>query len=334
MRRVKIVVTGAGGFIGSHVTEAFVLAGHDVKALVTYRSTGTRGWLEDIDVDVASHVEVVQGDVRDRSLVDNLVKGMDCVAHLAALIAIPYSYNAPESYVQTNIDGTLNVLEAARNAGNIRVVLTSTSEVYGTAQTVPITETHPLSPQSPYAATKVAADCLGLSYHRSFELPVTILRPFNTYGPRQSTRAVIPTIISQIAAGQREIALGSLSPTRDLLYVGDTAAGFVLATTCDAAIGQTIQLGTGFEISIGDLAHRIATLMNADVTIREDQRRLRPAASEVFQLIADNTRARDVLGWQPSGVGVEGLDQGLKQTIAWQHVQTSRSTEDAQRFAI
>ncbi len=331
---MKIVVTGAGGFIGSHVTEAFVRAGHDVKALVTYRSTGTRGWLEDIDPDVAEHVEVVQGDVRDRSLVCNLVKGIDCVAHLAALIAIPYSYNAPESYVQTNIDGTLNVLEAARNAGNIRVVLTSTSEVYGTAQTVPITETHPLSPQSPYAATKVAADCLGLSYHRSFELPVTILRPFNTYGPRQSTRAVIPTIISQIAAGQREIALGSLSPTRDLLYVGDTAAGFVLATTCDAAIGQTIQLGTGFEISIGDLAHRIATLMNADVTIREDQRRLRPAASEVFQLIADNTRARDVLGWQPGGMGLEGLDQGLKQTIAWFISESRANPRDANRFAI
>ncbi len=201
--------------------------------------------------------------------------------------------------------------------------------------TTPSATTHtPFSPQSPYAATKVAADCLGLSYHRSFELPVTTLRPFNTYGPRQSTRAVMPTIISQIAAGQREMALGSLSPTRDLLYVGDTAAGFVLATTCDAAIGQTIQLGTGFEISIGDLAQRIATLMNADVTIREDQRRLRPAASEVFQLIADNTRARDVLGWRPSGMGLEGLDEGLKKAIEWFISESRANPRDANGFAI
>ena len=313
----RVLVTGADGFIGSHLVEYLVKEGYTVKAFCIYNSSGSWGWLDSLPPALQDELEVVLGDIRDPLCVREAMRGCDQVFHLAALIAIPYSYVAPASYIDTNIHGTLNVVQAARDLGVQRVVHTSTSETYGTAQFVPITETHPLVGQSPYAASKIGADQIALSYWRSFETPVAVLRPFNTYGPRQSTRAVIPTIISQIAAGQRQIRLGSLSPTRDFNYVADTCAAFLALARCDAALGQVINAASQFEISIGDTAALIAEVMNAEVEIVADEQRLRPEASEVNRLFGDNTRLRELTGWQPAYGGREGFRRGLQRTAEW-----------------
>jgi NAD dependent epimerase/dehydratase len=313
----RILVTGADGFIGSHLVEALLAAGHPVRAFCLYNSLGSWGWLDSLAPALQAELEVVLGDIRDPLCVREAMRGCEQVFHLAALIAIPYSYTAPASYIDTNIHGTLNVVQAARDLGVQRVVHTSTSETYGTAQFVPISEDHPLVGQSPYAASKIGADQLALSYWRSFETPVAVLRPFNTYGPRQSARAVIPTIISQIAAGQRQIRLGALSPTRDFNYVADTCAAFLAVASSDAALGQVINAASHFEISIGDTAALIAEVMNVPVEILTDEQRLRPGASEVSRLFGDNTRLRQLTGWQPAYGGREGFRRGLERTVEW-----------------
>jgi dTDP-glucose 4,6-dehydratase len=313
----KILVTGADGFIGSHLTEALVRSGHDVRAFVLYNSFNSWGWLDHCPADVKGKFEVFAGDIRDPSGVRTAMKGCDAVLHLAALIAIPYSYHSPDTYVDTNIKGTLNVVQAARDLGVARVVHTSTSEVYGTAQFVPITEDHPLQAQSPYSASKIGADQIAMSFHASFDTPVAILRPFNTYGPRQSARAVIPTIITQIAGGSRQIKLGAVHPTRDFSYVDDTVACFMAALDSDRSIGEVINVGSNFEISIGDTARAIAELMGAEIEIITDAQRLRPAKSEVERLLAANDKARELLGWQPRYGGLEGFRRGLAETVAW-----------------
>jgi len=317
LKKEKILVTGADGFIGSHLTEELVRRGCTVRAFVLYNSFNSWGWLDHSPTDVKGKFEVFAGDIRDPHGVKEAVKGCSVVLHLAALIAIPYSYHSPDTYVDTNIKGTLNILQAARELGVKKVVHTSTSEVYGTAKFVPITEEHPLQGQSPYSATKIGADQLALSFYRSFDLPVAIIRPFNTYGPRQSARAVIPTIISQIASGKKEIKLGALSPTRDFNYVKDTVEGFIAITQSDNSIGEVINIGTGYEISIGELAKTISRLMNADINIITDSQRLRPDKSEVERLMADSSKARRLLGWEPRYGGQEGLERGLAETIAW-----------------
>jgi NAD dependent epimerase/dehydratase len=314
---MKTLITGADGFIGSHLTEALVRAGHDVRAFVMYNSFNSWGWLDDCAPDVAGRFEVFAGDIRDPHGVRTAMKGCDRVFHLAALIAIPYSYHSPDTYVDTNVKGTLNVLQAARDLDVRRVVHTSTSEVYGTARFVPITEEHPLQGQSPYSASKIGADQMAASFHASFGLPVATIRPFNTYGPRQSARAVIPTIVTQVASGARQIKLGSLHPTRDFNYVADTVRGFVSVADCDAAVGRVVNVGSNFEVSIGDTARLIAQLMNRDVEFASDEQRLRPAASEVERLWADNTLARELAGWTPAYAGLEGLRRGLGETIRW-----------------
>jgi NAD dependent epimerase/dehydratase len=313
----KVLVTGSDGFIGSHLTEALVRAGHETRAFVAYNSFNSWGWLDQCHAEVRGKFEVFAGDVRDAHCVRTAMQGCDTVLHLAALIAIPYSYHAPGSYVDTNINGTLNVVQAARDLGLRRCVHTSTSEVYGTARFVPITEEHPLQGQSPYSATKIGADQIALSFHKSFGTPVTVLRPFNTYGPRQSARAVIPTIITQLASGKRRIKLGALSPTRDFNFVADTVQGFIAAMDADAAVGQVINVGSGFEISIGDTARLIAEVMGCQLDIETEERRLRPEASEVERLLAANERARTLMGWTPSYAGREGLRRGLEETIRW-----------------
>ncbi len=313
---MKILVTGADGFIGSHVVETLVKSGHEVRAFVLYNSFNSWGWLDDSDKSVRESIDVFAGDIRDPHGVDNAVSGQDVILNLAALIAIPYSYHSPDTYIDTNIKGTLNILQAARRHEVSRVIQTSTSEVYGTAQYIPIDEKHPLHPQSPYAASKVGADQLALSFHASFNTPVGVLRPFNTYGPRQSARAVIPTIISQLATG-REVKLGSLSPTRDFSFVQDTANGFLAAATSDAIVGQTVNLGSGFEISIQETAETIAKLMNVELKLANDEQRVRPESSEVERLHASIQKAKEVLGWQPQLKGLEGFKVGLKQTIDW-----------------
>lgn len=314
---MKILVTGADGFIGSHLTEALVRAGHDVRAFVLYNSFNSWGWLDHCAADVRDRFEVFAGDIRDPHGVRTAMKQCDAALHLAALIAIPYSYHSPDTYVDTNIKGTLNVVQAARDFGVARVIHTSTSEVYGTARYVPINEDHPLQGQSPYAASKIGADQIAMSFHASFGTPVTILRPFNTYGPRQSARAVIPTIITQIAAGSRRIKLGAVHPTRDFNFVTDTVAGFIAALHADKAVGTSINLGSNFEISISDTAKAIADVMQARIEIVTDEQRLRPASSEVERLWADNRKARELLGWQPQYGGLDGFRRGLAATVAW-----------------
>lgn len=313
----KILVTGADGFIGSHLVESLVATGHQVRAFCLYNSNGSWGWLDTLPESTKAELEVMLGDIRDPLCVKEAMRGCDQVFHLAALIAIPYSYVAPASYVDTNIHGTLNVVQAARDLGVSRVIHTSTSETYGTAQFVPITEEHPQVGQSPYAASKIGADQIALSYWRSFETPVSVLRPFNTYGPRQSARAVIPTIITQVAAGQRQIRLGALSPTRDFNFVVDTCAAFQAIAACDEALGQVVNAASNFEISIGDTAALIGEVMNVELEIVTDEQRMRPEGSEVNRLFGDNTRLRQLTGWQPAYGGLEGFQRGLAQTAEW-----------------
>lgn len=314
---MKILVTGADGFIGSHLTEALVRAGYDVRAFVFYNSFNSWGWLDHCADEVKGRFDVFAGDIRDSHGVRTAMKDCDAVMHLAALIAIPYSYHSPDTYVDTNIKGTLNVVQAARDLGLQRVVHTSTSEVYGTARYVPITEDHPLQGQSPYSASKIGADQIALSFHASFGTPVTVVRPFNTYGPRQSARAVIPTIITQIASGVRQIKLGAVHPTRDFSYVSDTTAGFIAALKSAHGLGEVINLGSNFEISIGDTAQAIADVMGATIEIVTDAQRLRPEKSEVERLWSANDKARALLGWQPEYVGLDGFRLGLRKTVDW-----------------
>jgi len=313
----KILVTGADGFIGSHFTEALVRSGHKVKAFVHYNSFSSWGWLDSCASDIKGHFEVFAGDIRDPHGVKAAIASCDAVVHLAALIAIPYSYHSPDAYVDTNVRGTLNVLQACRELSVSRIVHTSTSEVYGTARFVPITEEHPLRGQSPYSATKIAADQLAYSFYASFGLPVVIARPFNTYGPRQSARAVIPTIISQIASGERRIKLGAISPTRDFNYVQDIVDGFCAALHGSGGLGEAFNFGSDFEISVGETARLVAEVMNAEIEIVTDEARIRPVDSEVERLWADNSKASDVFGWSPKYAGREGFRRGLAETVAW-----------------
>ena len=317
MKNKKILITGADGFIGSHLTEALTRQGYNIRAFVLYNSFSSWGWLDRCGEDVKGKFEVFAGDIRDPHGVKKAMKNCDAVLHLAALIAIPYSYHSPDTYVDTNIKGTLNVLQAARELGVQRVIHTSTSEVYGTAHFVPITEDHPLQGQSPYSASKIGADQLAYSFFASFGLPVVIARPFNTYGPRQSARAVIPTIITQIARGQRQIKLGAVSPTRDFSYVQDTVAGFIAALDSDQGLGEVVNFGSNFEISIGDTARLIAETMNTEIEIIADETRLRPENSEVERLWADNTKVKQLFGWQPTYNDYEGLKRGLIETVEW-----------------
>mgnify|MGYP004499760175 FL=1 len=309
----RVLVTGADGFIGSHLTEELVKSGEKVTAFCLYNSFGTLGWIDTLPKEIRSEIEIFTGDVRDPNGVRTAMRGQQRVFHLAALIAIPFSYHSPDSYVDTNIKGTLNVLNAARELGTERVMVTSTSEVYGTAQYVPIDEKHPFQGQSPYSATKIGADRLAESFYRSFDLPVTIVRPFNTYGPRQSGRAVIPTIISQLLAGQQEIHLGKLSPTRDFNFVKDTAHGFMAIANCPAAIGQELNIATGEEHSIGDLANELIAQINPNAKIVCEEERLRPEKSEVNRLLGDSTKMRALTGWKPE----YAFEQGLAETVAW-----------------
>ena len=313
----KILVTGADGFIGSHLTQMLISQGYDVRAFCLYNSNGSWGWLDSLPQSYKNELDVVLGDIRDPLCVRSAMKGCDIVFHLAALIAIPYSYIAPSSYVDTNIHGTLNVMQAARELAVSRVVHTSTSETYGTAQYVPIDEKHPQVGQSPYAASKIGADQIALSYWRSFDTPVSVLRPFNTYGPRQSSRAVIPTIITQLASGTHHLQLGSLSPTRDFNFVEDTCNAFLAVASCDAAVGQVLNSASSFEVSIGDTAKIIANIMNVDIQITEDSSRLRPKSSEVNRLFGDNTQLRSLTGWNPLYSGLDGFRRGLSITIDW-----------------
>ena len=309
----KILVTGSDGFIGSHLTEELVKKGYQVKAFVLYNSFNTWGWLDTLPKDVLNQIEIFQGDVRDPNGVKEAMKGMDAVFHLAALIAIPFSYHSPDTYVDTNIKGTLNILQAARELGTKRVLVTSTSEVYGTARYVPIDEKHPFQGQSPYSATKIGADRLAESFYRSFNLPVTIVRPFNTYGPRQSARAVIPTVITQLLAGKEEIKLGALTPTRDFSYVKDTANGFIEIYRSDKTIGEEINIATQKEISIGQLAEELIRQINPGAVIVCDEQRLRPEKSEVNRLLGCNKKIKELTEWEPQYT----FEQGLAETIAF-----------------
>lgn len=313
----KSLVTGADGFIGSHLVEALVHAGHPVRAFVLYNSLNSWGWLDHVPVEIKSEIEVMPGDVRDAARVRQAMHGCETVFHLAALISIPYSYHAAESYVDTNVRGTLNVVQAACDLGVSRVICTSTSEVYGTARFVPITEEHPLQAQSPYAASKIGADMIALSFHAAFGTPVIVVRPFNTYGPRQSARAVIPTIISQIATGARRVQLGALEPTRDFSYVQDTVSGFMQAAACNELLGEVVNVGSGFEISIGETAKVIAETMGAEVEIVCDQARIRPKKSEVERLWAATDKARKTMGWNPEFGGLDGFRRGIGKTVEW-----------------
>lgn len=312
----KILVTGADGFIGSHLAEHLVALGHDVRALVCYNSFNSCGWLDEVPASVRRSIDVFAGDIRDPHGVKAAMRDCDVVMHLAALIAIPYSYHSPDAYVETNVKGTLNIVQAARELGVSRVVHTSTSEVYGTARFVPITEEHPLQGQSPYSASKIGADQIAMSFYTSFETPIATIRPFNTYGPRQSARAVIPTIISQIASGSTTIRLGAVHPTRDFNFVRDTVRAFVIIAESDSAVGAVMNIGSDYEVSIGDTAKLIAEIMGVEITIESDGQRFRPERSEVERLWADASRARTI-GWIPEYGGIEGLKRGLAETVEW-----------------
>jgi len=317
LNKKKILVTGADGFIGSHLTEELVRRGHDVRAFVLYNSFNSWGWLDHAEPAVRQSLDIFAGDIRDPHGVRKAMTGCDVVLHLAALIAIPYSYHSPDTYVDTNVKGTLNIVQAARELGISKVVHTSTSEVYGTARFVPITEEHPLQGQSPYSASKIGADQIAMSFYLSFNTPVAIIRPFNTYGPRQSARAVIPTIITQIAAGQRKLKLGAIHPTRDFNYVKDTVRGFIAIAESDRSVGQVINIGSNFEISVGDTVSLIEEVTDARLEIETDSVRLRPEKSEVERLWADNRKARELCGWEPQYGGREGFKRGLTETVNW-----------------
>tara|TARA_A100001035_G_scaffold279397_1_gene280678 strand:+ start:2245 stop:3243 length:999 start_codon:yes stop_codon:yes gene_type:complete len=313
----KVLVTGADGFIGSHLVEKLVQKGDSVKALCMYNSFGSWGWLDSIDINIRNNIEVVLGDIRDPFCVKKIMTGCEKVYHLAALIAIPYSYESPASYVDTNIHGTLNIVEAGKEIGVSRIVHTSTSETYGTAQFVPITEDHPLVGQSPYAASKIGADQIALSYYRSFQTPISVLRPFNAYGPRQSTRAVIPTIITQIASGNRKIKLGAVSPTRDFNYVSDICDAFIAVAESNSVLGKVINAASNFEISIGETAYLIANVMNENIEIITEEKRLRPESSEVNRLYGENKLLNQLTNWEPKYGGKEGFKKGLIKTCDW-----------------
>jgi NAD dependent epimerase/dehydratase len=313
----NILVTGAEGFIGSHLVEALVAEGRHVRAMALYNSFGRFGWLDTLPEKTRSQIQLVMGDVRDPFSVREAMRGMDAVMHLAALIAIPYSYNAPASYVDVNVMGTLNVLQAARDLGIKKVVHTSTSEVYGTAQIVPIPETHPLVGQSPYSASKIGADQMAIAYYRSFGVPVAIARPFNTYGPRQSLRAVIPTIILQALSDNPQLSLGSLHPTRDFNYVTDTAEGMIAVLDNPRSVGETINIGSGFEITVGDTVKLIGEITGKKLAVKTDDARLRPDASEVERLCADASKAKSLLGWESKFSGMDGLKAGITKSIEW-----------------
>ncbi len=320
----KVLITGADGFIGSHLTESLLKRGYEVKAFTMYNSFNTWGWLDTLSKESLNQIEIISGDVRDPNGVRDAMKGVDGVFHLAALIAIPFSYHSPDSYVDTNIKGTLNVLQAARELGTERIMITSTSEVYGTAQYVPIDEKHPFQGQSPYSATKIGADRLAESFYRSFNLPISIVRPFNTYGPRQSARAVIPTIISQLLSGKKEIKLGSLTPTRDFNYVKDTAAGFIAIAESDKTIGEEINIATQQEISIGELTSEIINQINPEARIICDEQRIRPEKSEVNRLLGSNEKIKRLTDWVPHYT----FEQGIKETISWFEDNLSRYKVD------
>ena len=330
----KVLVTGADGFIGSHLTEALVRKGYETKAFVYYNSFNSWGWLDHCVPEVKGQFEVFPGDIRDPHGIRKAMEGCDAVLHLAALISIPYSYHSPDTYVDTNIKGTLNVVQAARESAVAKVIHTSTSEVYGTAKFVPITEDHPFQGQSPYSASKIGADQIAISFYNSFHTPVSIIRPFNTYGPRQSARAVIPTIITQIANDQRQIKLGAVHPTRDFNYVEDIISGFAAALESYQAIGEMINLGSGFEISIGDTAKIIAEMMGVEIEILSDTQRLRPEKSEVDRLLADSTKAKKLLEWEPKYGGADGFKRGLAKTIEWVTDQTNFLTYKSRKYNI
>jgi NAD dependent epimerase/dehydratase len=313
----KILVTGADGFIGSHLVEHLVRLGHDVRAFVLYNSFNSWGWLDSCAPDVVGKFEVFAGDIRDPHGVRAAMQDCDVVLHLAALIGIPYSYHSPDTYVDTNIKGTLNVLQAGRDLGVSQIIHTSTSEVYGSAQFVPITELHPLEGQSPYSASKIGADQMALAFHRSFDSPITVIRPFNTYGPRQSARAVIPTVITQLAAGEGPIRLGSVHPTRDFSFVNDTVNGFVSAMGSERSFGEVVNLGSGFEVSIETTVQMIEEIMGVTTDVQTHEDRVRPPLSEVDRLWADTSKAKDLLGWQPVYGGLDGFRRGLEETITW-----------------
>lgn len=331
---MRILVTGAGGFIGSHLVESLVRGGYEVRALVRYNSAARAGWLDQLPSEICGAFETVFGDVRDEDSVEAAVRGTTAVLNLAALIGIPYSYEAPSAYVATNIQGTLNLLKAARRVGVSRFVQTSTSEVYGTAQRVPIDENHPLVGQSPYSATKIGADALAVSFWASFEQPVVIIRPFNTYGPRQSLRAVIPTVVAQVAARKRQIKLGALTPTRDFNFVEDTVSGFIAALGAPNCVGETINLGTGYEVSIADLVKIIGKVMGQEIEPIQDEQRLRPQNSEVERLIADNSKAQRLLGWKPQYTGPTGFEAGIAKTARWFTVAENLALYDADAYRV
>ena len=313
----KIFLTGADGFIGSHLAEQLVLRGHDVRALCQYNSFSHQGWLDDLPKNIQDSMDIRLGDIRDGDFMDELTKGREVVMHLAALIAIPFSYHSPRSYLDTNAIGTLNIVQAARRHEVEQILHTSTSEVYGTAQFVPITEDHPLQGQSPYSASKIAADQLVWSYYAAFDMPVTIIRPFNTYGPRQSRRAIIPTIITQLARGERALKLGALTPTRDFNFVADTVDGFCCAVGADGIAGEVINIGSNFEISIENTVKAISRVFGAEISITTEDARIRPQKSEVERLWASNQKAQNLLGWKPTHGGLDGFERGLTKTIAW-----------------
>jgi NAD dependent epimerase/dehydratase len=313
----KILVTGADGFIGSHLAEELVRRGHDVRAFVLYNSFNSWGWLDHSEPEIMKSIDVFAGDIRDPHGVKQAMKGCDVVFHLAALIAIPYSYHSPDTYIETNVKGTLNLVQAARELGVKKFVHTSTSEVYGTARFVPITEEHPLQGQSPYSASKIGADHIAMSFCHAFNTPVCIIRPFNTYGPRQSARAVIPTVITQILSGRRKIKLGALTPTRDFNYVQDTVRGFIAIAESEKSTGEVINIGSNFEVSIGETVDLIAEILKADVQCETDEVRMRPEKSEVQRLWADNGKAKEMTGWKPLYAGKEGFQRGLRETIEW-----------------
>jgi len=313
IKNKKVLITGADGFIGSHLVEQLLLEGCEIRAFVYYNSFNSWGWLDTLKKEQLSNIEIFSGDIRDPNGVRTAMKDIQVVFHLAALIAIPFSYHSPDSYVDTNVKGTLNIVQAAKDLGVERVLVTSTSEVYGTAQYIPIDENHPRQPQSPYSASKIGADCIAESFYRSFDLPLTIVRPFNTYGPRQSARAVIPTIITQLLSGKKEIKLGDLIPTRDLLFVKDTARGFIEISKSDNLVGQDCNIATQSEISVGELASELIKQINPDAIIISDEERIRPEKSEVFRLYGSNEKIRKFTNWSPS----YSLSEGIAETIEW-----------------